>query len=388
VTPAPGDRPWRSAIVPLFVLDVLTAFTGGMVPPILPLVGEEWRRGEVEAGLVNTSYALGRLAASFPALALRARRGTRATVFLGLGALAVGSVTAGVSGSFPLFLVGRAVMGFGSAGAFLAVFAELLEATPAAWRGRVANGFEALAILSLGTGGVLAAAGAGLGGWRAAFLGAVPVIALAGLVWRRLDPAVGRAVAAPPAGDGRPGVGALLPIFVAGFAQSFTWAGLWTTLAPLLGASAYGLAPAGLGAAMGAGYVAEVVGLLGIALVIDRVRRPPVFLAGAATVAAGSALLAAGGAATAFVGALVLIGAGYAVWMIPATLLADRAGIPLPPRLLAAHRLTMDIGMITGPVLLGAVAQGAGARTAAATAGLALVAGALPLLGPGLYSRR
>ena len=65
-------------LLPLFVIDVLTAFTVGMVPPLLPLLADEWRLSPLQAGLVNTLYAVGRLGASYPASAMRAREGTRA----------------------------------------------------------------------------------------------------------------------------------------------------------------------------------------------------------------------------------------------------------------------------------------------------------------------
>ena len=271
-------------------------------------------------------------------------------------------------------------MGFGSAVAFLGIFAELLDTTPAAWRGRISNAFEGLAIMSLATGGALASAAASRGGWRAVFIGAVPVIGLALLVRSGLHPAAGRSerkIAGPAVGAQ---VLAFAPLLVAGFSLSFTWAGLWTTLTPLLGAGPYGLPPSFLGLVMSTGYVAEVLGLAAIGVVIDRVRREPLFLGGAVVVAAGGLLLGTGGGTGAFVIALVLIGGGYAIWMVPSTILADRAGTPVPPGLLAVFRVVMDLGMISGPVVLGLLIQAASARTAAAVAGLALVAGAIPLV--------
>jgi putative MFS transporter len=124
-------------LLPLFVIDVLTAFTVGMVPPILPLLADEWQLSPLQAGLVNTLYAVGRLATSYPASALRARYGTRAVVFLGLALLVLGLVACGLAPGFPAFLVARLLMGIGASAAFLAIFAELLETAPAAWRGRL-----------------------------------------------------------------------------------------------------------------------------------------------------------------------------------------------------------------------------------------------------------
>ena len=100
-------------LLPLFVIDILTAFTVGMVPPLLPLLADEWRLSPLEAGLVNTLYAVGRLGTSYPASGLRARRGTRAVVLLGLSLLIAGVVACGLAPGFTSFLVGRLVMGIG-----------------------------------------------------------------------------------------------------------------------------------------------------------------------------------------------------------------------------------------------------------------------------------
>lgn len=371
--------------VPLFALDVLTAFTVGMLPPLLPLVAAEWVLSPVEAGLVNTVYAIGRLSGSYPASQLRAHWGTRAVVFVGLAGLIVGSLGCGLAPTFPLFLLARLVMGLGASAAFLAVFAELLESAPAPWRGRLANAFEGTAILSLAVGGSLAAALAQAAGWRPVFGMAALVMLLCFVFGRRLAPDAGRrqAHAAPAArwvsaAEFR----ALAPIYAACLAMAMTWAGLFATLVPLLGHDRYALTTSALGLAMGAGYVAELVGLALVGLVIDRVRREPLFFGGAVAVAAGGLLLGAGARPLLFVLGLVLVGGGFAVWMIPATVLADRAGTPLPPPHLAVYRISMDAGMIVGPLVLGALAELAGQRLAVGAAGLILIAGAAILARP------
>jgi MFS family permease len=160
-----------------------------------------------------------------------------------------------------------------------------------------------------------------------------------------------------------------------------TWSGLFATLAPLLGAaeSGYGLSSGALGLALSAGYATELAGLLGVGLVIDRVRREPVFLGGGLAVALGGLVMAAGTHPAVFVVGLALVGGGFAVWMVPAIVLADRVGTPMPPGYFAVYRIAMDAGMILGPLTLGALADLIGARAAVGSAGLVLVAGGLAL---------
>jgi len=383
--PRPAAPSFRGAIaplVPVFVLDVLTAFTVGMVPPLLPLVVADFALSTAEAGLVNTLHAAGRLAGSYPASRIRARWGTRTAVVVGLAGLLVGALGCALAPSFALFLLGRVVMGLGASVAFLAIFAELLEAAPARFRGRLANAFEATAILSLAVSGVLAAALAQAAGWRVVFAAVALVMLACGLAARRLPPGAGRRDPEAP-GPARPvsvtELRALAPIYGACFALAWTWSGLFATMAPLLGHDRYALGATAIGLALSAGYVAELAGLLVMGLVIDRLRREPLFLGGAVAVLAGGLLLAVGAQPLAFVLGLVLVGGGFAVWMIPATVLADRVGTPLPPTHLAVFRIALDAGMILGPLLIGLLATVTGDRVAVGAAGLVLVGGALAL---------
>jgi len=369
-------------LLPLFAIDILTAFTVGMVPPLLPLLADEWHLSPLQAGLVNTVYALGRLGTSYPASALRGRHGTRPVVFVGLSLLVAGVVACGLAPSFPVFLLARLIMGIGASAAFLAIFAELLETAPAAWRGRLTNLFEGTAILSLAIGSTLGAWVAGLLSWRWVFVGAGPVLLLCVFAGRAIGGDAGRhAAAATASADGRRALAhrRLLPVYLACLSLSLTWSGLFATMAPLLGHARYGLDAGPIGLALSAGYAAELTGLLGVGLVIDRVRREPLFFAGAISVALGGLVLAAGTHPAVFVLGLVLIGSGFAVWMVPAIVMADRVGTPIPPGYFAVFRIAMDSGMIVGPLALGAVADVAGARAAVGGAGFALVAGAVVL---------
>jgi MFS family permease len=213
------------------------------------------------------------------------------------------------------------------------------------------------------------------------FVGAGPVLLLCGLAWRAIGAEAGRRAESAATGrpERHPAHRPLLPVYVASLSLAMTWAGLFATMAPLLGHARYGLGSGALGLALSAGYAAELAGLLAIGIVIDRIRREPIFLAGAVAVAAGGLVLAAGAHPAVFVLGLVLVGGGFAVWMVPAIVLADRVGTPMPPGHFAVYRIAMDAGMIVGPLALGGVADLLGARVAVGGAGFALVAGAVAL---------
>ena len=332
-------------------------------------------------GLINTVYAIGRLAASYPAARLRAGRGTRATVELGLAALIAGALACGVAPRFPVFLAGRLVMGAGASVAFLAILAELLEAGPVPWRGRLANAFEGMSIVSLAAGGVCSAVLAAALSWRAVFWAASLLLLLSVGVARWIRPDAGRRdFESGGRGSWRGAqLRALAPVYVASASLSLVWAGLFGTMVPLLGYDRYGIAGSALGWALAVGYLAEVAGLIGLGFVIDRMRREPAFLKGSLAVAAGGVVLALGSHPAIFPLGLALVGGGFAIWMIPPTVLADRAGTPLPLGHLAMYRIVMDGGMIVGPLLVSGVAELVGERGAVGAAGFILVGGALIL---------
>src|SRR5215510_13578356 len=218
VAAAPPLRGVLRPLLPLFVIDVLTAFTVGMVPPLLPLLADEWQLSPLQVGLVNTLYALGRLGTSYPASTLRARHGTRVVVLVGLTLLVAGVLGCGIAPKFPAFLVARLVMGIGAAAAFLGIFAELLETAPAIWRGRLTNLFEGMAILSLAIGSALGAWVAGFLSWRWVFVGAGPVLLLCGIAGRALRPEAGRRAVEPDTAtrvDGHLAHRRLLPVYLA-----------------------------------------------------------------------------------------------------------------------------------------------------------------------------
>jgi MFS family permease len=358
----------------------LTVWTAGIVPPILPLVAREWSLSPLESGLVNSIFALGRLIGSYPASLLRARHETRAAAFSGVAAATAGTLMCGAAPSFWVFLAGRLLMGIGLAATLIVTFAEVLDRAPLSWRGRSATAFDGTTILSEGV-GALAGGLAGRFGWRKVFLSAGPVLLLSLVGWRALGRTPGH-VAIGSDGD-RPrrpgGVTSSIPVIAAGAGMAVTSAGVLHTLVPLLGYGVYGLSTAELSLTVGASYGAELVGLVAVSVAIDRVRRELVFMAGALTAMTGALVLAGGHHQAVFIAGVMLAWSGFAVWTVPAAVLVDRAGIPVPPHSLALYRTVMDAGLIVGPLGLGALADLTGERIAVSVGGTAFVAGAVAL---------
>ena len=332
---------------------MLTAFTVGMVPPLLPLLAAEWQLSPLQVGLVNTLYAVGRLGTSYPASALRARHGTRAVVFVGLALLVLGVVACGLAPGFLAFLVARLVMGIGASAAFLAIFAELLETDAGRLAGPPHERLRGHGDPEPRIGSTLGAWIAGAVGWRWVFVGAGPVLLLCGLAWRGLGSEAGRRAARPAAlrsAGGRAAHRRLLPVYGAEPEP------LDDVVGPLRdpGAAARrreirALARAPSASRWAPGTRRSWPGSSGSGSSSTGSAASPSSSAGALAVALGGLVLAAGTHPAVFVLGLVLVGGGFAVWMVPAIVLADRVGTPMPPGYFAVYRIAMDAGMIAGP---------------------------------------
>jgi MFS family permease len=231
-------------ILPLYWLNLLVAISVGMVPPLLPELAAHWALSTVQAGLIYTVYAVGRLGSCYPASRVRAQWGTRTALVVGIVAITFGLLTCGLSAGFMMFLVGRVLMGVGMSATSLALVAELLERAPLIYRGRFTNAFEGVTITSQSLGSFAVGPLALVAGWRGSFLGAGAIALLGLTTCRRIGPLAGRRASSASRlveAGGRRELRGVAPVYGASFAMALTWSGLFSTLAPLVGHHHYGL---------------------------------------------------------------------------------------------------------------------------------------------------
>lgn len=104
---------WK-VLIAVFVVTVTFSLTMYAIPPVLPLIMQEFRLSHAEAGLMMSLFALPMVFLAIPTGILSDRCGPRAT---GLGALAltiVGTSIVAATQTFPLLLAGRALAGTGA----------------------------------------------------------------------------------------------------------------------------------------------------------------------------------------------------------------------------------------------------------------------------------
>lgn len=193
------ERLWTGPHAPvvagIFSLAFLMAFESLAVSTIMPTVADELDGLDMYALAFAMPIALGVMSMTI-AGPLMDRRGPALGVRAGVGVFSMGLVVAGLAQTMPVFLIGRAVQGFGIGFVTVGLYVVIGQAFHESLRPRVFTVMTSAWLLPALIGPVLAGTTSELVGWRWVFL-AVPVLAIAsvGLIWRELgriggDPAV------------------------------------------------------------------------------------------------------------------------------------------------------------------------------------------------------
>ena len=129
-------------------------------------------------GLAFASFFATQLLGVVAAGAWNDARGPRAPVLAGLGLFAAGLLAAGLAGTFPLLLVGRAVTGLGAGLLVVSLFVVVADVYPDDLRPRVFGAISTAWVLPSIVGPAIAGWLATHWSWRAVFLVVLPVALL------------------------------------------------------------------------------------------------------------------------------------------------------------------------------------------------------------------
>ncbi len=373
-----------------FVLAVVAfcvALGFGIVAPAIPLFALQFGVSSTAAGAVVSAFALMRFVSGLGSGRLVDRVGERAALVGGIAVVAVSSLVAGLSVSYPQLLVLRGVGGVGSAVFTIAATSLLLRVAAASQRGRTQSVYRGGFLL----GGIL---GPALGGavvgvsLRAPFFLYAATLVLAGLAGALLLPKGG-----PGDADGERGADtdvrttlaealaapAYRAALVGNFATGFSVLGVRSTLVPLLVVQGLHLKPSWIGAAFLVSALVQAVLLLPAGRAVDTVGRRPTLVAGGLATAAALVALAAAVGPVSLLLAMTVFGVGGALLGVaPAAIVGDvvqgRGGTAV-----AVWQMASDFGSIIGPLAAGLLVDRASFAVALLVS--AVVVGVSGLLG-------
>lgn len=347
-------------VIVLTMVSFSVALGFGVLVPVLPLFAKHFGVSNFAASAVVSAFAAMRLATSPFTGRIIALLGTRATMTIGIGIVAVSSSAAGFAPSYTWLLVMRGVGGIGSAMFSVSALTLLLAAVPADLRGRATGTFQT-GFLVGGMGGPALGAAVAQLGLSAPFHFYAITLVLAGTVAVVLLHAQQREVDThhePP----KPLRQVIADIryqaaCAAGLSQGWNTMGLRNSLTPLFVTEVLGRGTAWTGIAFATSAIVQTIALTPIGRIVDTVGRRPIMLLGAAV--CGVCLLAIPLTTSVWVFIVVMgvygIG-GACLGTAPAASVGDaaggRGGTPV-----AVFSMVTDLGTISGPLTAGFLAD-------------------------------
>jgi predicted MFS family arabinose efflux permease len=347
--------------------------------PVLPDIARDLSLSAAQLSLITSAFAVGRLVVDLPAGRVADAFPTH-RVLAGAGlALCLGSVLLGLSGSLAQAIAASAVLGVASSVTNTTAMAQFSSSVPAERRGSAMAVFS-MSLLSGQTfgpalGGVLA----GLNSWRTSVAGAgvIGLVVTAVCLARGRRARFGQEQAADAVAEGTETIpltaGERVVLAAIPFSVFFGMAALPSTLVPLIGAREVGLSAAVIGIVLGIGGLSRFIGAAITGTVSDRLSRKAALVPNLAVMSAGALLLVPEITFITWTAAVVLFSLGSTGMSVAATILGDRASAGRVARQLSGFRFTGDLGLLTGPLVVGWAYERLGRAEAVTVVALLLV---------------
>jgi MFS family permease len=357
----------------IYPMRFLLAFAqGGLLSPLLPLLRETFRVSPGELGLLTSMSGLSSVVMDLIAAYLLQRRPLLSLLLQGIGLAGVALLGSMLAPGFYWLVAAQMLLGFGLGITRVACLMVIVTGTPRAVQGRANNLLEFSAIAGLTLSPTLSGLAASLLHWRAAF--AVATVFVAGAFgWvlytrQTLVEAVGGSAdrhnpETPAAAQSaqRPEAPAATALrtsvvgiaYVATFVLSFIWSGFVSTALPLFGGEVVGIPISTLGLVFTAGLLVDLVLLLPMGWLSDRLEGRVVLTPALLLMAGALAYLPQ---ATSLGGLFVVsicLHTGFAAWGMPSAVLALCTPREYLARTMGIYRLLVDGAVVIAPWLVG-----------------------------------
>ncbi|MBT8207315.1 MAG: MFS transporter [Acidimicrobiia bacterium] len=353
-----------------------------LVAPILPLYAREFGVSRTAAGGLISSFAFARLIFDFAGGPIVDRVGSRRIMVGGALVLSVASVVAALAPSYQILLFSRFVEGAGSAAFATAAMHYLIVTTDVTQRGRVMARFQMGLVGGITIGPVVGGYASELGDFTTPFwIYAGIGLIIAAVAWRYIDdvPPTGATIREVYGAAGRLAKRpAFLALMFVTFGLFFMRGGINITLIPLFGSEELGLGADQIGTVLaGAAFMNLLIVNPG-GWVVDNVGRKPVLLVGLVVTAP---IIDVYGWTTSYL-TLLLVGLAYGLVtslaaLPPPTMAGDLAPPGATGAAVGLYRVAGDLGLVIGPLALGAIVEDGSFRLGFAVAAAVLIVGAV-----------
>ena len=353
---------------------------------LLPEFGRELSMSTFQLGAVTTVFAVGRLIADLPGGHLADRFPARAIMAVTAATVAVSSLLFGLSVALATLYAAALLAGLASATTNATGMTYFSHIGGTSSRGTSMAVFSAALLGGQALGPAVAGLLASAWDWRVAMFIAAVVGAL--LSVSLTLSAAGR----PPSSRRREtpasagfdafgaGVGSMVVLQSVSFAMFLTLGAVPQTLVPIVGSEDLGLDVAAIGLALGLGGISRFVGTLVGGRMSDLLSRKSALVPGLLIQALGVSLLAFPPSLALWLAAIVIMSVGSFAVPVAATIVGDLSDPARVGRQLGRFRFVGDIGLIVGPITVGALYDGVGREAAfLSVAGLLTVVGLIAL---------
>jgi MFS family permease len=349
-----------------------------IISPGLPLYAREFGVSYAGAGLLVSSFALGRLAFDYVGGALADRMSPRLLTTAGALITGISAFLCALASSFAWLVVYRAVEGIGSAFYVITIMALFARTVSAEQMGKAMGFYQSMILLGVSFGPTIGGVVAEIWGLRAPFYVMAGFgVLVAALTWQLVTSEVRapheKAIVRPPLAAVARHVTSrtFIYILLLTFFVFAVRAGTRSNLIPLFGGERGGLRASAIGVILSASAFANFVVLWHAGSLIDRRGRQRVALPTLAV----TALACFGFAWSPRFANLLLMSTALGVSLgylapAPAAMTADVTQREMLGAVIGVYRMAGDLGLLLGPVALGALATRFGFETAFGVAGL------------------
>jgi MFS family permease len=362
-----GGRPFlRSRSGLLAVLLLCNTFGLGGFNPLLPEISRAQGLANWQIGLLASAFGFARMAAAMPTGAFVARRLGTALVAAPL-VLIVGLLLLVSGGPFWILVAGRLLLGVAHTLAMVGGLTAILVDESGGNASVRLNIFEFAGMLGiLGGLGTVALVPA-MWGWKISLvIGSSPVLIplLMTRTMRRAFPSppmFDRGVAMPEratASRQRPGrQGVIALMFAVGIIFALAWAGVSQFVVPIRGAREFGLSRTGISWLLAAAQLLDLLVLLPVGRLADRVGRGLVL--GVVAVILGLGAIGVGlGSFAWFAFGCVCLGLALAGWMLPLGVIREHTPVTRLAWTTGLYRVGVDGASFLGPFICGFLSPG------------------------------